>query len=473
MRARAKPTASPWRSLNLLATSVTLRRGSAIIAVGILTQLLILLTFFFSDSDSSSSPTIPSYSYIPPSSSSAYSSAVNFPVNLTHVNYPIHFERALTSLGMRYDAEQDDPTASATVPRIRRLPRLRCVQIVGAKGLQSIEGIGAVFRLNQLAVFLASYYRVDLAFPSKESEHHYDLGELFSDCGYRKTYMDFPNECVLNQERVFIEECASGDCHCLGRQYHKYVHRLVHDADCPVIGVLSDRYKTQQFSGCYQPLLYRYFGTKPLRSVSGSRKTPEEPQFQRFMQPYWNYDVIHYRHGDLADKPGGKSFAPYQIEHLMRTLCDMSDRDIIVLTENYPPVPHCLNESRVVVSNSSLEHAFVIMQYAKHVAVGLGGFSIILAEMARPVRMVMLDLHVRFFRWLPCDKWTVVTGSGARFHFGSRAHMLAYALSSANLHRERFLNPGDIKHKRLTWKVPTRVWSPELMVPLNLARPRA
>lgn len=457
MRATLKSTQSLWRTHQhrLQTKPQQIRKGSIMLVIGILTQFFLLFTLF----DSNNQPSIPTLSYF--SSVSPFSSPkttyASPPSTLTstptEVNYPIYFERQLTPDYNSYHPEYDDPSI-LTVPDVRRIGKLKCIQIVGVKGLQSIEGIGAVFRLNQLAVFLASYYKKKLAFPSRSSEHDYDLSEMFSDCGYSKTYMDFPEHCTLDQEKVFIEECSAGDCHCLGKQLHPYVSNLVNNNNCDIIGILSDRYKTQQFSGCLQPLLYRYFGTQKLS--------------KHVRKPDWEYDVIHYRHGDLAEKPGGKSFAPYQFEHLMRTLCDLSTRDIIILTENHPPVPHCSNMSRVFVANASVQHAFAVIQHAKHVAVGLGGFSIVLAEMAKPVRMIMLDLHVGFFRWLPCNKWSVVTGSGARFHFNSRAHMLSYALSNANLHRERFLNPGDIKLKRLNWLVPTRMWTPQLMAPLNL-----
>lgn len=385
--------------------------------------------------------------------------------NISHVNFPVRFERQLIPHTRTYrpspfhsSAQAGKPDVgdpkSIVAPASRKVRGLKCVQIAGDRGLQSIEGIGAVYRLNQMAVFIASYFQVDLAFPSKTSEHGYDLSKFFSDCGHSQSYMDMPDECILNQEYMFIEECPAGDCHCLGNQIRPYLTQMLseHGRKCSVIGVLSDRYKTQQFSGCVRPLLSRYFGTKP----EGER-------------PKWEFDAIHYRHGDLAEKPGGKSFAPYQLEHLMRTLCDMSERDIVILTEGSPPVPRCHgHRNRIVIANESIQHAFAIMQHAQHVAVGLGGFSIILAEMAKPTRMIMLDLHVRFFRWLSCDAWTVVTGSGARYHFGSRAHMLLYALSSANLHRERFLNPGDIKLKRLEWAVPSRAFESKLLGPVKL-----
>lgn len=332
----------------------------------------------------------------------------------------------------------------------RHIPGLKCVQVVGHRGMQSIEGLGAVFRLNQVVPFLASYYQLKLGFPSKPSEHNYDLGHIFSDCGYRYTYATFPPSCTISENKMYTPMCARADCECMADAYHKTLTNLTKTQKCTTIGFLTDRFKTLRYSGCIKSLMLRYFGTQ------GAAK------------PAWEYDVVHYRMGDLANTPGGKSFALEELGFLIHALCKLSERDIVILTEGRPEVPDCRDgPGRVMLaSDTSLSETFQIFQHAHSISVGVSGFAFILAEIATPKRVVVLDWHARFYRWVHCEKWTLVTKGGSMFHFESKLHMEYYAMSNSEMEREiTFLNPGDIKHIHFNVSVPERVWSPQLMLP--------
>lgn len=345
------------------------------------------------------------------------------------------------------------PLTTAAPPHA--ISGLECIQVAGHRGLHSIEGIGAVFRLNQLGPFLASYYRVKFAMPSKVSEHGYDISQFFSDCGYRQTYEQFPTQCTLEQDRVPFEVCPRADCECLASQFHPYITSLVRSG-CKVVGVIPDRFKTLEFSGCFRSTLLRYFGS-------------------RGASPKWEYDLLHYRRGDLATKPGGKSYSPWQFSTLIAALCSQSDRDIVVLTEgSHIEVPQCLHtrtgKDRIVLAaDTHITEALLLAQHAKSLAVGVSGLAFLLAEMAHPSRMVLISSHARLYRWVHCEKWSLVAKDSTVFNFATKAHMDFFVMSAANLNFEtRFLNPGDTKAIVFRPSVPTRNWTREMMAPAIL-----
>lgn len=342
----------------------------------------------------------------------------------------------------------------AMLPAFRAPPRhlagLQCLQVVGHRGLHTIEGLGAVFRLNQVVPFLASYYKVKLGLPSKPSEHDYDVGKLFSDCGYLDTYASFPPECTIFESAVYTPMCARADCECLADAFHEVLSNATRQG-CKTVGFMTDRFKTLRYSGCIKPLLLRYFGT-----VGGAR-------------PSLAYDVVHYRMGDLANLPGGKSFSINELGFLIHALCKLSERDIVVVTEGVPHLPQCRHgRTRVVLaSDTSLPETFQIMQHAHSVSVGVSGFAYLLAEIATPQRMVVLDWHARSYRWVECEKWTLITKGGSVFHFESRLHMEQYAMSASNMEQEiSFLNPGDARKIAFNLTVADRVWTADMMKPV-------
>lgn len=349
--------------------------------------------------------------------------------------------------------QQLRPLTTAVPPRMIR--GLECIQIAGRRGLHSIEGIGAVFRLDQLGPFLASYYNVKFAMPSKPSEHGYDISHFFSDCGYRESYERFPAQCILEQDKILFEVCPRADCACLASQYHPHITALVRNG-CTVVGIIPDRFKTLEFSGCFRSTLLRYFG---------SRGPP----------PNWEYDVIHYRRGDLASKPGGKSFSVWEFSTLMKALCAQSDRDIVVITEGTNvEAPRCRHEKTgkdrvVLAADTSISEALQIAQHAKTLSIGLSGFAFLIAEMASPSRMVLIEFQARFYRWVNCEKWTLVSKDSSAFNFATKVHMDFYTMSHSSLNRElRFLNPGDLKSIAFHPSLVTRTWNRDMMAPAIL-----
>lgn len=352
--------------------------------------------------------------------------------------------------------ESADITEHLTLPRPtsppRHIPGLKCIQLARDGG--SREGMGAKMRLNQIAPFLASYYNVKLAFTSMYSKHEYDLVDMFDDCGYKAGTKDtFPEKCVVDESYLEIDLCPRGDCGCMAAQFHDSIVQKVQDG-CDIVGARPNRFKTLEFSGCLGDVMRRYFATKGT--------------------PKWEYDVIHYRMGDLAGVPGGKSFSRDQVANLITAMCVKSRRDIVVLTEGAPEIPECAEEfggaKRIVLAaDTDVRHVFQIAQHGKSLSMGVSGFSFLMTEMAQPERMVVLFQHARYYRWVRAPKWTLVAAGGARFHFNSKAHMELYAMSNSDSEKEiKFRNPGDRRTLQWNWSVPTRQWTTQMMTPAVL-----
>lgn len=342
-------------------------------------------------------------------------------------------------------------TKTPYAPALRKGPDsvrgLECIRIL--EGSQTTEGIGAVFKRNQVAVLLASYYKVKLQFPELMSIHGYNYADMFDNCNHDMSD-EFRKRCTLYLKDILFEYCTRGDCDCMAGQYATHLQRVV-DRGCPTVGIQHDGFKRIEFSGCL-PLLKRYFGTKG-------------------PPPDWEYNAIHYRMGDLADKPGGKSFSIMELWVLIKMMCLMSDRDIVVVTEGKPEIPECGN--RIVLADTSIEYSMQIFQHAKFVAAGVSSFAYILMEFASPERVVIKTGHVLRYEFVDCENWTLVDSkTGATLHFDSKKAMVDMMSSSRKLEFEWTVRKrkefAAAEIKTFNMSVPKRIWEPSMMKPAVL-----
>lgn len=327
------------------------------------------------------------------------------------------------------------------------LPGLECLQILEVS--QSREGFGAVVKRNQGAVLLASYYNAKLQFPELTSVHGYNYAEMFDECGVEMDD-EYLERCTLHQKNVLFEFCERGDCECMAGQYGPALKQLV-DRGCATVAIMHDSFKRIEFSGCLS-MLKEKFGS------SGDR-------------PKWEYDVIHYRMGDLADKPGGKSFSMMELWVILRMFCRMSDRDIVIVTEGVPEVPDC--GDRVVIADTNIEYSMQIFQHAKWVASGVSSFSYVLMEFATPERVIMKYGHALRYEFVSCENWTIVDSkSGANFHFKSKKDMVEMITSSRMPYEEWIFRRRkeffEDEMNKFNVSVPKRIWKPEMMKPTVL-----
>lgn len=319
------------------------------------------------------------------------------------------------------------PSTLSMVPNV-----LNCVKV--APFGQSREGLGAILRRNQLAVFLADSYSVKLSFPHIESTHGYGIENFFSKCPTP------PDNCLLDQDNMMVYRCPKSDCQCLQEQVHRYTSMLV--KRCRVIHVRNNRVRSMEWSGCTRNVLSSYFGTK---------KKPKIP-----------FDVLHYRAGDMEDRPGGKSFTKDELFYFFRVMCKTGHRDIVVLTEGSPEMPmieECGNRL-VVAADTSIYDAFRVIQHADSVAVGASSFATMMMEVGTPRRMVVLLRHAHLYEWVNCEEWTIIGEYGVVFHFNSKQSMLDAVLSGRDLKSRSLIS--DKQQKTLThYKLgrPSRRWS--------------
>lgn len=335
------------------------------------------------------------------------------------------------------------------------------------------EGLGAILRRNQLAVFLADVYGANLAWDHMRSSHRYNTEEFFSECEPAQ------DGCKLFQKSMVLRRCPRGDCACLWNGVSRYLLSVKQtdegdeaneqgepaksmEMNCSVLGVKNDRLVTQEYSGCMGDAMRRYFvhSNKTLAShlpssppssasSSPSSASPSSPQLKG------EYDVIHYRMGDLRKKPGMKSPSEVELYYLLEAMCKLSDRRIYILTEGNPGIPDVSCFDRLyMASDTSLHDAFSIMAFARVVSVGSSSFSIVLAEVARPDEVVTLYRTLALYEWMRAQRWTVVMGRGEFFHFDSKESMVDTLLTGRDprartYRREGWFNATSFKIKKI------------------------
>lgn len=339
------------------------------------------------------------------------------------------------------------------------------------------EGLGAILRRNQLAVFLADVYAADLAWDHMPSSHGYNTDSFFSEC------QPAQDGCKLFQKSMVLPRCPRGDCVCLWQGVSRYLLSVKEEEEddegsdkkkkteqgksmemnCTVLGVKNDRLVTQEYSGCMGDAMRRYFvhSNKTLAShlLPSTTSTTTSPIMTTTTAPTTTtkgeYDVIHYRMGDLRKKPGTKSPSEIELFYLLEAMCKLSTRRIYILTEGNPGIPDVSCFDRLfMASDTSLHDAFSIMRYARIVSVGSSSFSIVLAEVAQPEEVVTLHRTLALYEWMDAERWTVVMERGEFFHFDSKVGMIATLLTGRDprartYRREGWFNATSFKMKKI------------------------
>lgn len=293
--------------------------------------------------------------------------------------------------------------------RIRKRSRIKCIR---AYDYATREGIGAVITRNNLLFFLAHVFSSDISWGLQESKHGYKVHELFSSCA-----TPLPS-CVLYEPHSTIPRCPRGDCICLWAHSKPAIQNF--SAKCDVMGVRATYFRSTEYFGCFPDPLVRYFVNRSKPSVQ--------------------YDAIHYRMGDLANKPGKESFSPLELYSLLNIFCILSNRPLVLITEGNPQIPRvdCLHRI-ILASDTSIHDAFSIMRYASFISVGDSTFAIALAAVSQPTRLITLQRSVHTYNWLHLKNWTIVDYLGVPFHFNDKKLML-HSMTHSLARSHRFAN---------------------------------
>lgn len=320
---------------------------------------------------------------------------------------------------------------TSPLPRPLKASAVRCVKF--APEGQTREGIGALLRRNQLGLFIADTYAARVAFPNIESEHGYDVRDMFDECP------DPAPGCTLREDAMYLERCPRRDCRCHREQLYRHSDALA--GRCPVLGYVNMKVRTMEFSGCTARTLARYFGTE---------RAPAVP-----------YDALHFRAGDISGRKGGKTFSPHELFYLLRAMCQLSDRDVVVCTEGTPdiPIPPECGNRLVLASDTSIQDVFRIFQHATTVSVGTSSLATIVMEIARPERVVMIERALPKFEFVDCERWTVIGRYGAVFHFNSKKLMVQSALSGQPLMVRSLRTDNQHAGTKFILGVPERRWT--------------
>lgn len=323
-------------------------------------------------------------------------------------------------------------------------PRLRCVQI--SNQTQSQEGLGALVKRNQFALLIADTYNADVAFPSIPSSHGYDISNLFSHCPVPSS------DCVLNQALLKIYRCPRGDCHCLRAEMRRHVSHLAHR--CTSLLVHNDNTRSMEFSGCLKNVLTKYVGkaSKPIpkKNLRGTRE----------------WDAVHYRAGDISDSQlGKKALLPQELYFVLKEMCIRSERDIVVLTEdvtNLPRVRGC-NHRILLARDTSMLVTLAIAKHAKTLSVGRSAFAMVMAELASPDTMIVMQRDVTLFDWMPVQDWTVFFDFGSKYHFNDRQFMRDTSFFRRNLEGRSYRTQSQVRagKERVKLIPPRRFWEKE------------
>ena len=323
-----------------------------------------------------------------------------------------------------------------TKPLIFSSNRIKCVLAMQNGGR---EGLGAVILRNNLAFFIASIEKVPLAFPTPlQSNHGYKLSSFFSDCARLEK---IPPECTLNHWNMALPRCPRGDCKCMSDQVNS--HLTVARRSCNTIGVVPNTLYSMEFAGCNGNVMHRYFGNKTVPSVE--------------------YDAIHYRMGDMRKSPGLKSFSKRDLYCIVRAMCAVSERPIVIVTQGNPTVPHLGScAKRIIMANStSVEEAFRIFQHAKNVAIGTSSFALAMMELASPERVIVVQGTAGYYEWVNCEKWTIIGERCEAFHFDSKELMVDRAVRHPTMMTMAFRTAKEIPETQFGLKIPTRFWENE------------
>ena len=323
-------------------------------------------------------------------------------------------------------------------------PPLRCVQI--SNKTQSQEGLGALVRRNQFAFLIADTYNADVSFPSINSSHGYDISNLFDQCP------EPASDCVLNQATLKIYRCPRGDCHCLRAEMRRHVSHLARR--CSSLLVHNDNARTMEFSGCIKSVLTKYLG-------KASKPVPNKN-----LEATREWDAVHYRAGDLTDSQlGKKAFLPQELYFVLKEMCTRSGRDIVVLTEdvsNLPRVRGC--QHRILLARDTpLLVTLAIARYAKTLSVGRSAFAMIMAELASPDTMMVMQRDVTLFDWMPVQDWTVFFEFGIKYHFNDRQFMRDTSFFRRNLEGRSYRTRSQLRagKERVRLLPPRRFWEKE------------
>ena len=320
---------------------------------------------------------------------------------------------------------------------------LQCIFVPDNR--QTREGIGANLARTQLALFIASWYDTKIEIHAPHSKHGYDLENLFAKCpgpllpvsNHNGSIHKHP--CTLDISRIYVPVNDLQDCESRGKAVQPHVDKLIAKG-CKTIIVPGDGFKTSTFSSCLKPALVRNFG----------KKGPK---------PTWEYDVIHYRMGDLRGKPGGKSFAPETLQAIVNIMCKTSERDIVILTEGNPKVPKC--EDRVVLAaDTSIKEAMQIMQFAKKVAVGNSEFAILMMKMANPEAVIIRSADYPVYDWLAVDDWYVLRPDLAVLRYTSQKILREHVHLHGDLRQLKYRYSNYIKK---SFGNATRRWNVGMM----------
>ena len=311
--------------------------------------------------------------------------------------------------------------------------KVGCIKIV--RNFGGREGIGSLVHRTQLAFFLASVFDVEINFPRLDSVHGYGLHDMFSECAEAEP------SCYLNEQAAAIARCPPGDCECMKRSVAPHVLPLT--KNCSVISVATGPDRNREYGGCLTRVMKRYLGT-------------EHPPWEKL-----DYDVLHFRAGDLARAKHGKAYHPYETNALLQQMCLLSNRDIVVVTEGTPSMPvvkEC-KDRLVMAGNTTMKEALGILQHGKHVSLGISSFAILAAELVRPERMVIVERAAETFEWVDCEKWTVISDTFSAFHFHSRELMSKSVISRSLLSRGFTTHNQRGKMKNIRFEIPERRWS--------------
>ena len=290
-----------------------------------------------------------------------------------------------------------------------------------------VEGLGDYLQRSHFAFFLAHWFDVPITAPNSTSTHGFQVAPLFGKCPRAR------KKCFIDEGKYDISSCEYGDCEC---HFERVIPLLkTVPKSCKTLLVRGRPYLTLEYSGCLRRPLTRHLGTT---------KLPRRP-----------YDVIHYRMGDVAFTQTGKTFSLETLYIMIRTMCRMSDRDIVILTEGENEIPQC--EDRIVLANDlPIADNFKLFQHASVVGVGGSSFALAMMEVAKPKAVIVTAQYAQQYEFLDCESWSLIGAKGEIVHFDSKEYMLKSALSGRNLGL-RVYNANDDMHKKLiSATVPTR-----------------
>ncbi len=230
-----------------------------------------------------------------------------------------------------------------------------------------------------------------------------------------------------------IQSCEIGNCECHFERVFPLLYGI--PRDCETIRVIGRPYLIKEYSGCLRNPLTKYLGTN---------KVPLKP-----------YDIIHYRMGDVANTGSGKTFSLETLYIMVRTMCQMSKRDIVILTEGEHKIPAC--EDRVVLAaDLPMADNFKLFQHASIVGVGGSTFALAMMELAKPERIIAPKDWIQIYEFADCEKWSVIGYRGIVVHFDSKEYFKEAVLSGRDLSKRYYNSNAKLHTKVMNESVPSR-----------------